>query len=582
MSDLLEIPAIPSSVGDVTSIRHPAYATSLTDWKKWRLSYEAGDAFKREYLVKLSSRETDLELSDRRKITYVPAFAASAINDIKNAIFQRTNDVTREEGAKSYQTAITGKLRGVDLENSAMGTFIGTEIIHELLVMSKVGILVDNFTDEDLGDTLRDKDTLHPYVTRYKCEDILSWHKNEKGFSAVLLREAVEIVNAFGLPEGVKTEYRLLQQVQDGVQVTFFNMEGQAVRGSLLNIERIPFALMELPNSLMELIADYQIALMNMESSDINFIMKANFPFYYEFYDPNTEALFNKGPSEPDNTATAAENRSRDREVEISATRGRRLDKSTPAPGFVAPPSNTLEAAMKKEDVVKKDIRSLLNLNLQQLDPRRQSAESKEKDEGGLENSLSYIGLILQRGEQAVAEHWSAFENQGQKVIVEYPKTYSLKSESQRRAEAKELEELADRVPSDTFRREVKKIVARTIIGTQVTQDVMSTVEKEIQDATTLTADANIILSGHKSGLIDDITASEAIGLGGEDVVEQAKKDRAERIALLAEAQGVGEGDDNAGERGVPELDKGTPEDEKEGKPKRGKADNTDKGREQK
>jgi hypothetical protein len=44
----------------------------------------------------------------------------------------------------------------------------------------------------------------------------------------------------------------------------------------------------------MEDIADYQIALMNLESSDINYMLKSNFPFYVEQYDPRAEMNFGR------------------------------------------------------------------------------------------------------------------------------------------------------------------------------------------------------------------------------------------------------------------------------------------------
>lgn len=552
MADL-NIPNVGTQAKSVVSVRHPLYSSGIVDWEKWRLAYEANDEFKQKYLVKLSKRETDEELKQRRTSTYVPAFAAAAINDIKNAIFQRTNDVSRVGGTDSYQSAIDGNLGGVDLVNSSMGTFIGTEIITELLVLSKVGVLVDNFTSDQLGVTLKDRGTKHPFLTSYSAENILSWTKDEHGFKAVLLREEIEEKDQYGLPTGTESRYRLMRRVDDHVEVDFFDKKGQSLTAFQLDVPQIPFTVFDIPLSLMRNIADYQIALMNIESSDISFVMKANFPFYFEYYDPKTDPVMMKGPASPDDKGTSAETVSKDKEIEVGVTKGRRFPKGVNDPGFIAPPAETLEASMHKGSQIKDDIRSLLNLNLQALNPRRQSAESKEKDEGSLENSLSYIGLVLEKGEQTIAQHWSMFEPGGSEVHVSYPKTYTLKSEGQRREEASELEKLADKVPSDRFRREVKKKVARTIIGTDVTEKVLDEVVEEIEKSETLTADPNIILSSHKAGLVSDVTASDAIGFNGEEEIPKAKKDRAERAAMIVDAQG-GEG---GGARGVPELDKG-------------------------
>ena len=54
--------------------KHPEYLNSESDWVKWRLTYESGDDFITEYLKKFSSRESDTEFTDRKNITYVPAF----------------------------------------------------------------------------------------------------------------------------------------------------------------------------------------------------------------------------------------------------------------------------------------------------------------------------------------------------------------------------------------------------------------------------------------------------------------------------------------------------------------------------
>jgi hypothetical protein len=60
--------------------------------------------------------------------------------------------------------------------------------------------------------------------------------------------------------------------------------------------------------------------------------------------------------------------------------------------------------------------------------------------------------------------------------------------------------------------------------------------------------------------LVDDVTASDALGYDGEEVVEQARKDKAERatITLMAQTSLAGQSGQSAigaGARGVPEID---------------------------
>lgn len=557
-----------STTGDIASTRHPDWDLEYTSWVKWRKSYAGGAPFIEAYMRKLSNRETDDDFTDRKEIAYCPAFAAASITDVKNAIFQRVPDVARVKGPNSYREAVTGLSGGVDFESSTMGTFIGTQVIDELLVQRKVGVLVDNFND--LGVTDADKEGKRPFLTHYIAENILSWAPNNpvNGFTSLLLQETIITEDQYGLANGVEQQYRLMQKVNGGVRVIFFDADSKETHNVVLNIPEIPFALFEIKESLMKNVADYQIALLNLESSDISFARKANYPFYYEFYDSRVDPPHQKHTAAPDGTGTAAETHvPRDKEISVGMTQGKRFPKGMDPPGFINPDPETLRVSMEKGKQLKEDIRTLINLNLIALNPRRQSADSKAADSTSLEASLSYIGLVLQRGEQQIANYWAMFEGRERPAEITYPKTYSLKSEEDRRAEATELDELADKVPSDTFRRRMKIKVAKTVLGAEVTEREMVTIESEILSSPVLTSDPDVILSSQAAGLVDDITASKAIGFNGEDTVKQAKKDRAERVALTVIAQG-----EASQARGAIEFDNGeaSSSEEKDGKTKRG------------
>ena len=574
--------SIPTISGDNTGVigsRHQCWNDHIQDWYKWRLAFEGGQDFIDTYVYKLSAQESASDLSDRKAMTYCPSFAAAAIKDITNAIFQRTADVVREGGASSYQKAIEGTSGGVDFEGNSMGSFIGTKIIDELLVLGKVGVLTDNFSD--LGTTIADKGEKHPFISYYTAENILSWYPNNpiKGYDALLLREVVNDVDSSGLPNGTKEIFRLMRRTQDGVSVQFFTDKGVKTSETLLALDQIPFTLFDIGRSLMRDVADYQIALMNIESSDIAFARKANFPIYYEFYDPVTDPPYAKPFSEP---GVEGDFSSHDKQVKVGIVDGRRIPQDGKPPGFINPDPATLKVSMEKGNQIKRDIRALVNLNLATISEKQQSAESKDVDNRSLEASLSFIALVLQKGEQKIAEDWLAFEGSSLEVKVTYPKTYSLKSEKDRRDEASELDKLGNSVPSNTFRREIKKKVARTLIGGEVIEKILEKIEAEIDAAEVVTSDPNIILSAHKAGLIDDVSASASVvgSQNPEKMIESAREDRADRIAETLKAQG---GPENAdGNRGAPEFDKGTTEDEKEGKKKRGKQDNSDVGSEQK
>ena len=86
----------------IDSLMHPSYAIQEASWQKWRLTYVGGTQFLRKYLRKFSSREDDTAFEERRLVSYVPAFAKAAVDEVKNSIFQRLADIIREDGPTSY------------------------------------------------------------------------------------------------------------------------------------------------------------------------------------------------------------------------------------------------------------------------------------------------------------------------------------------------------------------------------------------------------------------------------------------------------------------------------------------------
>lgn len=553
-------------------LKHPCYAEPDEEQLKWRLTYEGGQRFVRQYLQKLSKREEETDFTNRKLITYCPAFAAVAVDEIKNSIYNRMGDITRTGGVESYQSCVMGLNGGVDLSGQGMNAFIGSSVLEELLVMRRVGILVDNVAD--LGTTLRDKGDKHPYLVQYNRENILSWSyelgNNTKRLRAILLREEYNSEDEmYWLPHTKKSRYRYMRLVNNGVEVTLYENDSSEGNTVFLNIPEIPFYMLETNRSMLHNVCDYQIALLNIESSDISFVMKSNYPFFYEFFDPKSEQQFGKPVAVPGATGVASEAVSKDREVKTGASQGRRYPAGTQPPGFTNPSPETLMASMRKSDAIKQDIRKLVMLNLQSVGQQKQSAESKEEDRRGLESSLSYIGLLLQTAENEIGKFWSRFESSEVDPRISYPKDYSLKSDQERQEEAESIEEASKKVPSLLYKKEMLKQVVKLRVGHLVTFEQLEQMYKEIDSATTLNTDAKEILEDHKAGLVGDETASLARGYKKGEA-DQARKDRAERIKITMEAQGGPQGANPA--RGMPEAQGKTSADEKQDKPKRGEA----------
>ena len=280
--------ANPTSVVD---FRHPNYWASIDNWMKWRKTYEGGQPFRMHYLKQYTLRETPEDFAFRMQMSPVPAFAKSAVNEIKNAIFQRLRDVVRKGGSDTYQAAVAGENTGVDRRGSTMNAFLGMKVISDLLVMGKVGIYVDNAAS--IGPRMIDEIGVTPYLYQYPLEDIMSYACSRPDkpseFSAVLLRDVVmQYDYPTGLPIATAVRYRRLWINPDTGKVMLqfhadngdpVSLEGQPSGPIELNLTKIPFVLLDIGDSIIKDVCDYQIALLNLLSSDVSYALRANFPF---------------------------------------------------------------------------------------------------------------------------------------------------------------------------------------------------------------------------------------------------------------------------------------------------------------
>lgn len=567
----------------LVQVQHPEFRDSIGNWIKYRLAYTGGDLFINTYLQKFSARESDADFAARKILTYCPAFAKAAINDIKNAIYQRTADVTRKGGSESYQDAVAGQNYGVDLLGSDMNSFIGRKLLPELLVMGKVGIYVD-MPRVPAGTTLATQANYRPYIYFYQAEDIPCWNYDETcqpyEFDNLLLRDWVYKYDDSGLPCEQIMRYRHVWKDEEGVHVQFYNNEGDKCnetgdKGDSesydLNIPAIPFTVLNISASLMSDVANYQVAHLNMASADVSYILKSNFPFYVEAFDPRTEMAF--GP--PMGDGTAASNVSADKEIKVGVAQGRRYPMGLEAPSFIHPSAEPLTASMAKQELLKSEIRQLVSLAVTNLQPKMASAESKGFDERSLEAGLSYIGLELEQAERLIAKYWSMYEKSSV-ATVNYPKNYSLKTEADRRAEAKELQAQMETVPSMTYKRSVAKQIVAITIGDKVSQDDLQKMYREIDKAPAIIGSADTLATDVQEGLVSLDTASKIRGYP-EGEAAKANKDHAERLARISAAQAApGE---NAAARGNPDLSASPSQDAKSEKTASRDTTNSDKAK---
>lgn len=541
-------------------IRHPYWRHRAAMWQKWRSVYEGGDCFVQDYTKRTSERESDGSFKARLAITPSPSFAKAAINDIKNSIFQRLSDIIRRGGSLTYQKAVVGQENGVDLHGASMNTYIGREALPELLTMARVGIYVDN--PASVGLTLADQQGVHPYFYTYRTEQILSWsYRRDRvdEFQSLLLTDWVDDCDrTTGLPKDSWCRYRHVWLDDTGkVNVQFYDADCERtdIEGNLggepivLEIERIPFVILEITDSLLADVANHQIALLNLESSDISYALKANFPFYTEMQDDKVYSEYLKPEAAAGGQGTAAEAQGGGNEIKVGATQGRTYGKGLERPGFINPSSEPLVASMAKQKQLKEDIRMLVNLALSNIQPKMASAESKSFDERGLEAGLSYIGLELEHAERKLANYWMMYENSKNEVTVQYPTKYSLQTDESRRADVEQLEKLRDSIPSDGFQKSISKQMVLTLLGGKMSVEEIDKILAEIDTADCYTANPDIIFLAIENGVMSLEIAAKLLGLPKESVTDAAM-DHAARAARVAAAQASPE----PAARGIPDL----------------------------
>lgn len=540
-------------MANIKELIHPEYAANLPNWRKYRLVYEGGQEFIRKYLRKYSRFEQAQDFRDRADVTYNPGTAAATITTIKNSIYQRLVDVTRKGGDPTYQRAMEG---GVDDDRHSMNSFTGTELLPELLSIGKVFVHVDA-PKLPANPSVLDTQGKRPYLYIYEAEDVPSWTEGADGrLSAILVKAHEEVVDSeTGLTSGLTCVYRLFRKIDSVVSVTTYDEDGEQIGGvDILELTDIPIICIELEDSLLKDVADYQIAALQLASSDVNFLFRGNFPLYTEQVDSRLQN-WNRGPAHPGSIGTA---RDATDSIESRVTRqldvdppqdenspqvfagvgkGRAYPTNTERPGYVAPSTDGVKASMEKQKEMKMEVRELVNLALSSMAASYASGSSKKMDQVGLEAGLSYIGLILEHVENEIARIWQLYMH-GEVAVVKYPTNYTLKTEDDRLEQGKKYKELLGAVPSQTYSKQMAKKLAHTLIGPD---GDIEKINSEIDSAKGISGDSEQIAKDVEMGLVSNATASELRGYDPKEA-KLAEEDHARRAARIAAAQSIASG----------------------------------------
>jgi len=565
----------------LSGYRHPLYVSDEMFWYDWRLTYEGGEDYVRRNLKKFSNRETNEDFNDRKFTTPVPAYAKSAVNDVRNAIFQRLRDVTRRGGSENYAKASSGEIGGVDNKGSSMQSFLGIDVLTELLVMGRVGVYTDMPSLSGLQ-TMADEGKARPYCYRYCVEDILSWavaKPEEPGdFTALLLRDHgidynSTLASGVNLPNGSYTRFRFIWiDPSDGMvkmklmdeKDNLFDIDGGPASGDgviHLELDRIPFTMLDIGGSLLKDVSKHQVALLNLGSADVSYALKANFPFYVEQQDMRATGAHLKQFVDDDGTSNTSDNSKTGEEGRTGSTHGRRYDLKADAPSFIHPSSEPLIASIKLQEKLEDDIRKLVNLAVQnKMGQRAVSAEAMKLSDQGLEAGLSYIGLVLEGAERRIANHWAAYESKDPAkrttATVKYPDRYSLKNDEDRVKEANELAELMYTVPGKTVKKELSKNIVSALLSGRIDVNTIDKIFKEIDDAEYTTSNPDVIIRSQEAGLCGEQVASIALGFADDEYLT-AREDHVDRAVRILEAQTAVQMEAEEGQqaRGVEDVD---------------------------
>jgi len=549
---------------ELSKARHPEYIDLSSEWIKWRLCYEGGTPFRNAFLERYSKREDPEDFNLRKKLTYIPAHARSAINIIRNALAVQLPDVERN-GSERYKEYMATNVDGF---NNSMTSFLVLDIIPLLLTQGKRFVVVDAPPAPE-GRT-RAEDYGAPYYYTLNAENMLSWTYDEDGnFLAVLLELTRDKVDPnTGLTIGAEQIYRYMAYVDEaptdecveegakapGVFVKTMDRTGKTVEPCrILQVSRVPIVEFRLVASLMGEIAEHQISLLNLASTDMDFLWRGNFPIYTEQRKKGVQGIRARGTKANDDIEGTAEDTlrpsdtaaGREKKRRVGVNKGVQYIEGLERPDFISPGVENLKVSMEKQDVLIKDIRTLVDLALVSLSVKavEQSGASKMADRIGADAGLAYIGRALESGERDLVELWHELNGETNvEIQIKYPQNYTMKTEEERLNEAKKLSEMRSAVRSPMYQREIDKRVTTILLQPISTEREIKQVHIEIDKAPYFDDDkqrAEIVQKDATAGLVSNATASV---MRGYDDAEAAKAALEEQQRLASVLAGSGEG----------------------------------------
>lgn len=505
------------------------------DWLEWRYCYEGGRLFRDTYLEKYSDREENDEFVRRRKLTPIPTYARREINRVKNALTQRFPDISRRGGSERWRDAIVGNERGVDRRGSSMNNYLANRIVADLLVMGRVGILVD--APQVVGRSMADvPENFSPYLVTYKVEFIPllvpAPAESPSDWLAVLLEDLdVDIDPRTGVQTDKKSFRYYWLDPDRGNLLSIQRMdENGIVIGPTIEtgLDAVPFVVADIGGSLIKDVCSHQITLLNMISTDSNYAIDSNYPFMVR-QRSNVAQDYLVGE---DNQATTG------------VKKGLFYDMGLEAPKFISPPTEPMKASLELRRELKAEVRELVTGAIEDL------------GDGSLEAGLAFIGSCLQVSESRLWDHWGAYESsdpeQRESVTISYPDSWSLKTDMERLEEAEKYVDLMNKLPGQKGKKEASKSAYDKLYRGKLASDALDEIKAEVDAAPYTTSDAKIIIEAKKEGLVGPETGALALGFNA-DEWKAAEEAQVRRAKAIVEAQADAAGMMPGAARGNPD-----------------------------
>lgn len=501
--------------------------------ERWRLIKNGGDAFVEEFLVK-RDYETSTSFAARTLITPDPCTASSAIDDLINTISARL-DVTRSGGSDNFKNVISGALGGVDRQGTDMQTFIIRECLPELCYMSMHGWLIHSFIDE--SDPLKT-----PYIIPYRAEDIYNWAFVNGRLVAIALRSFAAIIDEDGFSKDSLEVYRVMKLVDGKVVTHLENVGGEQIdpitlqpasSEETLNLDEIPFVFLRLPVPLLQKIDKYQIAVLNLQSADIDWLNTGNMTIYVEQTPLHGTLPQIRQPEDP--TQDPITN-----QVTIGNKIGRSYSMQANQPDFIAPPDGPIRVSMEKQKSLSDQVKDILKTQLNTM--KLASSESIDKLSQGLEAGLFVIGVCLLTAEIKFARIFSKYEGKGEDTSkISYPSKYELRTEEDRLNKATKLKEIQKSIGSNTAKKHIELQVLQTLLEGKIPSDEYDAAIEEVKASEFCIYDPDSVMNLTEQGVISRELASKTLGAPADDAAK-AMAEHLERVKAVQLSQTVGAG----------------------------------------